>query len=318
VLKEITAIQSREVDSIKIDFKKFNSQKYFSFVSEGGIFLNEENKANFKQTTLKQEIKSKGGFTFYEIIEIVNRYTHLPCLVIEKIFENNGTSREGIEKIVNENSAILGFIVHSILANAFDYQEKKENIEEEIELTKAYPFKISIEQGKNKLVVYKQEMEKNFGKSRIGFNVNPYNFDSTDEKDLFKYLRDILNKDEAIVDVYFTGGITESLHSDFYFEYYSPDNKKISRYFPDFLVETSNGRYLVVEVKASREKATYEKNKQDYKGNVKDIFDEVFAKELGFREFQEANKSFEYKLIFDASLQQRQQELLESIKKFSS
>jgi hypothetical protein len=75
---------------------------------------------------------------------------------------------------------------------------------------------------------------------------------------------------------------------------------------------------LVVEVKASREKVTYEKNKQDYKGNNKDIFDEVFAKELGFREFQEANKSFEYKLIFDASLQQRQQELLENIKKFSA
>ncbi len=315
-LKEIIAVQSQDVDKIKIDLGKFNPKNSFAFVSEGGIFLNEENQAGFKQSTLKREIKDKGSFNFYEIIEIINRYTHLPCLSIETILENSGLSRQDIEQKINDNSAVLGFVVQSILANAYTYEEKKETIEEEIELTKAYPFKINVEQGKNILVVYREQVERDFGKSRIGFHINPYNFDSGDEKDLFKYLRSVLDKDEAIVDVYFTGGITEPNHNDFYFEYYSPDNKKVSRYFPDFLIETSKGRYLVVEVKASREKETYERNKQEYKGDIKDIFDEVFAKELGFREFQEANKGFEYKIIFDASLQQRQQELLESIKKY--
>jgi hypothetical protein len=42
---------------------------------------------------------------------------------------------------------------------------------------------------------------------------------------------------------------------------------------------------------------------------------EVFAKKIGFKEFQLANKNFEYRLIFDASLQKRQQELLENITK---
>ena len=41
-----------------------------------------------------------------------------------------------------------------------------------------------------------------------------------------------------------------------------------------------------------------------------------FAKEIGFKEFQQANKNFEYRIIFDASLQKRQQELLENITKF--
>ena len=36
---------------------------------------------------------------------------------------------------------------------------------------------------------------------------------------------------------------------------------------------------------------------------------------IGFKEFQQANKNFEYRIIFDASLQKRQQELLENIKK---
>ena len=99
----------------------------------------------------------------------------------------------------------------------------------------------------------------------------------------------MLDKDEAIVDVYFTGGATDPTHNDFYFEYYSPEKKRIARYFPDFLIETTKGR-------------------------VEDLFDEVFAKEIGFREFQQANKNFEYRIIFDASLQKRQQELYETIK----
>jgi len=41
----------------------------------------------------------------------------------------------------------------------------------------------------------------------------------------------------------------------------------------------------------------------------------VFAKEIGFKEFQQTNKNFEYRIIFDASLQKRQQEVLETIKK---
>jgi len=59
-------------------------------------------------------------------------------------------------------------------------------------------------------------MEKAYGKSRLGFHINPYNLYSSDEKDLFKYLRDVLDKDEAIVDVYFTGGATDPTHNDFY------------------------------------------------------------------------------------------------------
>jgi hypothetical protein len=81
-------------------------------------------------------------------------------------------------------------------------------------------------------------------------------------------LRDTLDKDEAIVDVYFTGGVTDSDHNDFYFEYYSPEIKKISRYFPDFLIETTKGRFLVVEVKSTREKEGYEKNRQLYDGKI--------------------------------------------------
>ncbi|OGY54550.1 MAG: hypothetical protein A2912_04850 [Candidatus Buchananbacteria bacterium RIFCSPLOWO2_01_FULL_40_23b] len=312
LLKEILAIQNQDLDKIKIDVSKFKPEEYKSLIGEGGIFLN-EGQAGYHRAQATRELKENGNLTFYEIVELINRYTHLPCLDIEEILKKNGLSRKELIKKVNESVALLPFVVGSILANAYQYEEKTETVEEEIELAKMYPFKISVEQGRNILVVSREQMEEAHGKSRIGFHINPYNFDSTDEKDLFKYLRDVLDKDEVIVDVYFIGGATDPTHNDFYFEYYSPDNKRVARYFPDFLVETTKGRFLVVEVKSNREKESYEQNKQEYKGKVENLFSEIFAKEIGFKEFQQANKNFEYRIIFDASLQKRQQELYETI-----
>jgi len=114
--------------------------------------------------------------------------------------------------------------------------------------------------------------------------------------------------------VYFTGGVSDPVHNDFYFEYFSPDKKRVAKYFPDLLIETSKGRFLVIEVKAGRAKGNYEANKKKYKGKINDLFDEVFAKEVGFNQFKEVNKNFEYRIIFDASLQERQRELLDKIK----
>ena len=314
LLKEILAVRSQDLDKIKIDVSNFKPEEYRSLVGEGGIFLN-EGQAGYRRAQATRELKENGNLTFYEIIELINRYTHLSCLDIEKVLEKNDLSRKDLIKSVNENIALLPFIISGILANAYQYEEKTETVEEEIELAKMYPFKISVEQGRNILVVSREQMEEAHGKSRIGFHINPYNFDSRDEKDLFKYLRDVLDEDEAIVDVYFTGGATDPTHNDFYFEYYSPENKRIAKYFPDFLVETTKGRFLVVEVKSNREKEGYEKNRQEYKGKVENLFNEVFAKEIGFKEFQQANKNFEYRIIFDASLQRRQQELYETIRK---
>jgi len=192
----------------------------------------------------------------------------------------------------------------------FEYEEKESVVEEELELTNLYPFKISVDENHNKLVVYKQDLDE----SRLGFHINPYNFDSRDEKDLFLNLRDVLEKNETIKDIYFTGGVTDSSHNDFYFKYFNPNENKISKYFPDFLVETNHQRYLVIEVKSNNKKISYLENKNNYKKN-KRLFDEVYAKELGFEEFQKQNKNFSYHIIFDTGLDQAQKELYNTINK---
>jgi len=113
--------------------------------------------------------------------------------------------------------------------------------------------------------------------------------------------------------LYYTGNVTDSVHTDFFFEYWNPAKDKISRYFPDFLIETNKGRFIVIEVKEDDKKIDYTRNKEDYeKGDIR-ITNEVFAKELGFRDFQKQNPNFDYHIIFNARLQQKQTELFNSI-----
>lgn len=72
----------------------------------------------------------------------------------------------------------------------------------------------------------------------------------------------------------------------------------------------------MVEVKSTAERLEYEANKEAYDGKREKITNEVFAKEVGFRTFQEINKNFEYRIIFDASLQREQEKLLGDVRSF--
>ena len=314
VLKEILAVQEANAESIKIDWKKWKPEQYQSFVSEGSIAL-EDGEAVYKEARAVRKLDDKSDYTFYEVAEIINRYTHLPCLTIESIITGSGKKRDVFVEMINENFALVPFVIQEILRSAYKYEEKTEIIEEEIELTKLFPFKINVQQGRNTLVVYKEAEAEEGRRGRLGFHINPYTFDSGDEKDLFRYLRDVLDKNEMITDVYFTGArvCADPSRTDFYFEYWSPEQKRVARYFPDFLIETTK-RFIVVEAKGSDEKSEYETNKKSYKGKIENLTNEILAKEIGFNEFQSVNKNFEYHIIFDASLQREQLRLLEEIK----
>lgn len=313
-LTEILAVRASDAENIKIPFNEFKPEDYQSYIGEGGIFIGEQGKAGYQEAQTTRKIEDKNDFTFYEIAELINRYTHLPCLMIERIITGSGKDRGAFVKLANDNPALVPFVIQSILQSAYQYEEQTETIEEELELTKLYPFKISIQKGKDTLVVYRENEEQAGRKGHLGFHINPYNFDSGDEKHLFRYLREVLNKEEAIKEIYFTGGATDSSHNDFYFEYWSPEKRRIARYFPDFLIETSTGRFLVVETKGGDEKADYEANKRSYKGKLDHLTNEILAKELGFHTFQETNKNFEYRIIFNAMLQQEQVKLFETMK----
>jgi hypothetical protein len=111
--------------------------------------------------------------------------------------------------------------------------------------------------------------------------------------------------------------VTDPSHNEFFFEYYSPEAGRVAKYFPDFLIETSKGRFLVIEVKGNMERFDYESEKRGYKGDISKVRSEVLAKEVGFQEFQRHNKNYEYRIVFDGSLRERQAEVIQNARMFS-
>ena len=190
-------------------------------------------------------------------------------------------------------------------------------MEEELKLIKidSNSFTFEVDKENISLVCYKKDLEEN----RIWFHINPYNFDSTDELELFKYLHNNLAEDETVNDVYFTGWTGSENYTDFFFQYeiYEEWERKIKKYFPDFLVEIGNKsgwkRYLVIEVKWSDKREDYNKAKEYYEKWDKLISNDVFAKELWFRAFKEVNKEFEYKITFEAKIPSEKEKIVKEI-----
>ncbi len=93
----------------------------------------------------------------------------------------------------------------------------------------------------------------------FGFHYSPYDFDSNPEKSCFEQLLGALNLHlEDVEDVYFTGALTNPAQTDFFVEY-KDEKGKWRRYTPDFVLRKKDGRVLIIEVKAMRDKDQMDK-----------------------------------------------------------
>lgn len=331
-LVEILSSSNIKPSNIKIDLKKTPPKKTIPLIQEREISLSDDGKAVYRDPISVQSADTETqerSFGYYDIVALLQQKTHLSFTAINEIFEANKINRDALVKAVEKNYLVVHGIVNQILEQAISYEQKETIKTELLELTKAFPFKINVKRELHEtdteafarsLLIYREQEEANGHKSQFGFHVNPYNFDSTDELEIFKYLRQGLRDNEAVSDVYFTGGITNEKHNEFFFEYWNPAEERVSKYFPDFLVETTSGRYLVLEVKDDRAetKLAYENDKKRYrKGSItKDQLSSiVYAKEVGFDEFKALNKNFEYHIVFNGTVASNQQEVLEKIVK---
>lgn len=307
-LHEIQGVIKNDVEKIKLpSISQLKAEIKMAYKTESIITV--DNTTNIAKLSNKATEELDVGYEKLPLFHIICRLsqkTHIPCILIKQILENSHYLNNEFEEIFSKQIDVQEILTAKILEASYVYKEKVETIEEEIELTKNFPFKISRDKGKQGLVVYREDNPS----KKIGFHINPYAFDSTDEKELFNYLQNELEENETISDLYFTGNISDTTHTDFYFEYMNPREKKIARYFPDFLIETNKGRFIVIEVKGDNERTDYQANKKQYESGNKELTNEVFAKEIGFKEFQQVNKNFDYQIIFNAGLQQKQQELL--------
>lgn len=310
-LREVLSIASKKADEITLPaLGKLKEQIVDVKVKTKEIKLDNGNAEARLTETTTQSIETKAyKTTLYEIVADMSLATHLPCLFVKEVLRHNSLFLKELEITVGKNKEILNYLAKEIVSQMFKYEQKSQIVEEAIELTKNFPFKLTREKSSQKLIVYKEGKKPN----RLGFHIDPYAFDSQDELELFSFLQEALEPNEFVIDIYFTGNIKDHTHTDFYFEYWNPQKETLSNYFPDFLIETNKNRFIVIEVKNDKERTTYEANKKQYAEGKTELFDEVFSKEVGFKEFQNLNKNFDYHIIFDARLQQKQRELINKL-----
>lgn len=183
-------------------------------------------------------------YTLYTLVEEISRYTHLPCLKVEKILRNSDMGIEGCFAWVNRENRLIEVIVRRILDAVFRYEVVNEVEWEEVELAKNFPVDWVVEEDKRTLEMYD-------GRYPNSFHIEPYIFDNESEKRLFEYFVE----HKEIEEIYYTGGITDVGHNEFYVEYYDELEGRWRRYYPDFILKLKNNGWAVVEVKQADQTA---------------------------------------------------------------
>jgi hypothetical protein len=326
-MTDIIASNVTSPENIVLSFDKISVSSTPHIIQEREVVLIEGKAVYRDPKTIHSEDKQTHPrqFSYYDVISIIQQKTHFSFTEINKVFTANNISRKKLTEEIEKNYLMIYSLANQILEQAIRYERKITEIEQEVELTKSFPYKITVKKDKDEtdevafsksLLIYREQEEDEGRTSRLGFHINPYNFDSQDELEMFRYLRRNLDDGEEVNDVYFTGGVHTEKHNEFFFEYWDPSEKRVSKYFPDFLIETSLGRYLVLEIKGDNEEHAYNSDKIRYiDGKIKtdEIVSLPYAKELGFEEFKKLNKNFEYHIIFNGKVLSHQQKTLEYI-----
>jgi len=166
--------------------------------------------------------------------------------------------------------AHLAELSAQIEAQFSQYEVKSERVERALALikpdgftrsltadgTETYTAEIRYPVDREHLLAHFTEWQSRHGgkSAAFGFHYTPYNFDSNPELHFFETLFEHLGlHPDQVEDIYFTGAITDPRKSDFFVEYLGEDNRW-HRYTPDFIIRRRDGRCLIVEIKAERER----------------------------------------------------------------
>lgn len=179
-------------------------------------------------------------YTLYSLVEEVARFTGLTCLETERILRDSDAGLEGVLEYVNRENRLLHDVVIPRVQDAmFEYEEESGSTEEEVDLAPNFPVERHISEEQEGLV-----MKPDGGRDR-SYHLDHYIFDSGDERRLFE----MLLSHEQVEEIYFTGGITDPAHNQFYIEYYDEHAGRWRKYFPDFFLRLADDGWMVIEVK---------------------------------------------------------------------
>ena len=182
-------------------------------------------------------------FSPLTLVAEVARYLNRSCLEIEQILANTVDGLEAIVAHVNEfNEILYDWVIPHLFQELYEMKEHKDEEEQIIELVKVPERGYYEVSAKPTLVTREQDYPAYAEKS---FHLDAYCFDSEPEHRLLP----LLLRDSRVNKVYFTGMLTHG-QSDFFIQYIDPVSHTVRSYYPDFLLQTHDNQYFIVEVKA--------------------------------------------------------------------
>lgn len=181
------------------------------------------------------------------VAEVAKYFPDIRCTEIAKILRESEEGIELILKSVNEHNEIIHDKIVPIVFETL-YTVNKEIVKENVDVNLLkkpkeggyYEFSgnedlIITQYSENSVIVNNKEKS---------FHADTYVFDSRPELQLFLQL--LANK--HVKQTYFTGMFTAD-QTDFYVPYVDPESNRLRKYYPDFLVELDDGKYIILEVK---------------------------------------------------------------------
>lgn len=230
-------------EHIALGLDKVNVEKYL-------ITLSRRSLENPGKTLGRKDItslKEQRVFSPFTLVGEIARYLQMSPIEIKMIIK---TAEEPLEKIcdrVNEHNELLyDEVIPRLFREIFEVKEFTREEEVSLELVKdpkptgSDCYHVKYKDG----LLVSSIFEEYKAFRRKSFNVDNYCFDSQPELDMFNTLL----HDERILKVWFTGMLTAG-QTEFVINYIDPESNTVRSYYPDFLIQKTDGSYIIIEVK---------------------------------------------------------------------
>lgn len=241
-------------EPINFNLDSWDVERYRILHTEERTVLQPGKTGTQQRTTDISYIREQRTWSPYTLVAEIARYLCTSPLKIEALLRD---SREGLDALVAKVNQFNELLYDKVIPVLFEalYEvinyDKPEHIDVDLinDPEKGFftvhgdPQKTQIFSVWNADNQYRTLTDKSF-------HLDTYCFDSDPEQDFFL---NVIRQDD-IQEVYFTGMLTHG-QTDFRINYIDPDTHGVRSYYPDFLILTKTGDWLVVEVKA--------KNKMD-------------------------------------------------------
>ena len=156
----------------------------------------------------------------------------------------------GIDEVVRwvnlHNDLLYDHVIPGLFKRMYRLTKFEHREDEDVALVREPPGGVyTVHADESKVIAYADHKSDN----ERSFHLDHYCFDSNSEK---KFFEELLRAKGQVKKVYFTGMLTHG-QTDFFVDYIDPGTGVPRHYYPDFLVQLTNGDWIVFEVKGDNE-----------------------------------------------------------------